>query len=401
MNFEHPVVAEFAGTYGTVSILETVFQQIWRDQVVEQTQYRSVDDQLVDIIDCGDLNRLAGPDFKNAKIRVDGQTLYGDIELHLDAVDWNKHRHQSDPAYQKVILHVFLFDSSHQSKKRAKTEGFTEICFLPYLERDIESYAEEMDLYSSLPSGWTLSARPEEFADATPSEKRAWCFSAAKIRWELKKKFALFRLKHLSISEVWHHSFLHALGYPRNRNTMFALANQFPSKEWKSDEFSVDLVYSSFAEEWKTQGLRPANHPKLRLEQYLGLYQKSPHWQNLISKFIIRDISYGEKNFILKPLSEWRRELEIAKNRECLVGIMASQWTGGFLDTLVVDVILPTLSAIREIDYFPQWFSWYSGNFPEKWKSEIAEAEIVSGVSYPHANGWNQAWIEWKNKKTQ
>lgn len=51
----------------------------------------------------------AGPDFRDAVIRLGaGQTLYGDVELHLRGGFWRSHGHQDDPRYQRVILHVVL-----------------------------------------------------------------------------------------------------------------------------------------------------------------------------------------------------------------------------------------------------------------------------------------------------
>ena len=55
-------------------------------------------------------NARAGPDFWNAVIATDaGDTITGDVELHLKAPDWYSHRHESDRNYNGVILHVVLW----------------------------------------------------------------------------------------------------------------------------------------------------------------------------------------------------------------------------------------------------------------------------------------------------
>jgi hypothetical protein len=57
----------------------------------------------------GTWNRFSpGPDFKNASIRIGNITWYGDVEIHVKASDWFKHKHHLDPNYQNVILHVVM-----------------------------------------------------------------------------------------------------------------------------------------------------------------------------------------------------------------------------------------------------------------------------------------------------
>ncbi|MFA5656784.1 MAG: DUF2851 family protein, partial [Dysgonamonadaceae bacterium] len=60
----------------------------------------------IEIIDAGILNTDAGPDFFNAKIKIEDKVWAGNIEIHKSSSDWKKHNHHSDPAYNSVILHV-------------------------------------------------------------------------------------------------------------------------------------------------------------------------------------------------------------------------------------------------------------------------------------------------------
>ena len=58
------------------------------------------------IIHPGYYNTHQGPDFSEARIKINDTLWVGNVELHIQSSDWNKHRHQTDKNYNNVILHV-------------------------------------------------------------------------------------------------------------------------------------------------------------------------------------------------------------------------------------------------------------------------------------------------------
>ena len=66
----------------------------------------NTDGDPVVVVHPGDHNTDSGPDFFNARVRI-GETMWaGNVEMHVSASDWNRHRHGTDPAYANTILHV-------------------------------------------------------------------------------------------------------------------------------------------------------------------------------------------------------------------------------------------------------------------------------------------------------
>ena len=51
-------------------------------------------------------NSDSGPDFSGARIKIDNLEWRGSVEIHIHASGWIDHKHSSDEAYEKVILHV-------------------------------------------------------------------------------------------------------------------------------------------------------------------------------------------------------------------------------------------------------------------------------------------------------
>lgn len=83
---------------------------VWQHRLLLQPDMITTDGERVEIIDPGMLNRDAGPDFFNAKVRIADRIWCGNVEMHVRASDWHRHGHDTDPAYASVVLHVVAAD---------------------------------------------------------------------------------------------------------------------------------------------------------------------------------------------------------------------------------------------------------------------------------------------------
>jgi len=86
--------------------METLLHYVWKHRLYENKELQTKDGILFEVIDPGIHNSNAGPDFFNAKIKIEGRTWVGNVEIHSASSDWYKHRHEKDKAYNSVILHV-------------------------------------------------------------------------------------------------------------------------------------------------------------------------------------------------------------------------------------------------------------------------------------------------------
>lgn len=66
----------------------------------------STQGESIEILHPGFHNHDSGPDFFNAQIKINSILWAGNVEIHINSSDWQKHLHQNDPAYDNVILHV-------------------------------------------------------------------------------------------------------------------------------------------------------------------------------------------------------------------------------------------------------------------------------------------------------
>jgi hypothetical protein len=87
---------------------EAFLHYIWKYRLFDNRSLRTSANEKLDIIKPGEHNNDGGPDFSNARIKIGSTTWAGNVEIHIDAADWQKHGHHRDKAYDNIILHVVL-----------------------------------------------------------------------------------------------------------------------------------------------------------------------------------------------------------------------------------------------------------------------------------------------------
>jgi uncharacterized protein DUF2851 len=96
-------------------------------QLPPHTLLPLVNGQYCRLLYNGQPGGAAGPDVRDAVLhfpaqQADGAQLVGDVEFHIHASDWFAHKHQSDPRYNRVVLHVVrVLDSQLPTRRQDGT----------------------------------------------------------------------------------------------------------------------------------------------------------------------------------------------------------------------------------------------------------------------------------------
>ena len=100
----HPPLA-FEEVAAEPLLPELELQALWFSGAFGRN-FRTTTGKAVRIIQFGEWNRGAGPDFIQTAVEVDGELVTGPLELDPLASDWDSHGHAENPAFREVVLHV-------------------------------------------------------------------------------------------------------------------------------------------------------------------------------------------------------------------------------------------------------------------------------------------------------
>ncbi len=381
-------VLEFQGLYGPVTISERLLQTIWLKRQLYQENLRTLSGKTLRIHHQGRWNLQEGPDFREARLELDGAPLEGDVEIHFYEKDWLQHGHQNDPHFDGVVLHAVLFHPKPGEPHAVTARGDRPEVFvlLDYLLQDLEEYASEDALlrlesrqYSDL---WaSLLEKPKH-------SRLEMLRSKARLRWDQKLRFARKRLEAHGWEEALHQFTMEILGYRRNRGPMSALSLRYPPARFSAAQ--PTSLYREQEGKWRLQGLRPHNHPRRRLEQYSGLLRNCPQWPDRVrqhsTSLPVLDAS-GETRLLRREaaLPTWQQSL----HRDLWQGRIGESR----FHTWMVDGLLPLAAASSGKDLFGLWYHWKGGDMPETLRQFLKQAELA-GNGQPLCNGLMQGGLQ-------
>ena len=85
---------------------EDFLYYVWKLQYFNKQDLRTLQGDKLVVLNPGTHNTHAGPDFLHSSIVINDIIWHGHVEMHVCASAWHQHKHQLDPAYENVVLHV-------------------------------------------------------------------------------------------------------------------------------------------------------------------------------------------------------------------------------------------------------------------------------------------------------
>jgi hypothetical protein len=280
-------------------------------------EFASTNGDKIDIIQFGVWNREAGPDFRDAAIRINGgKPIHGYIEIDLLDRSWESHGHATNPAFDSTVLHVFVEKSDRAFFTRTlSNRNVPQVCIDP----------------TTLPEAFNANiplARPgrcQAPLKNLPEERvRSVLDAAAQFRLRQKANRIRNKIDVHGRDETLFQEIATALGYKQNKLPFTLLTQRLPlrllrqnvedceallfgtagfletpdldiykkstreymrqlwDRWWPHRDNLQRLILSPKA--WHLSGTRPLNHPQRRLAALAVLAREWPRLQRASGK---------------------------------------------------------------------------------------------------------------------
>jgi len=186
--------------------------KIWQHQLLDGVEMVTEGGKPIKIVYPGRINDGRGADFRDAVIATDRGLMKGDIEVHVKSSGWRAHRHHQDPAYNRVILHVVMWNGTEVTTALQNGEKVPILALDRYTNRPSGSSIPCCKAVGGLASGVVT-----EFLDSAGEER----FLAKANRFEVE-------LAQTGASQSLYQGIMGALGYSKNKLPCLELARKLP-----------------------------------------------------------------------------------------------------------------------------------------------------------------------------
>ncbi len=314
---------------------------VWRLGRFRMKDLITTTGETISIVDPGQHNQDAGPDFLNARMRI-GSTLWaGNVEMHLRSSQWYAHGHEKDPNYDNVILHVVLDEDQvvyHPNGER-----------IPCLNlRTYVSPGLARQYLRLLHSEYWISCQTQ--LHQVPEIKRQlWLdrLLVERLEQRTEQLTELLESNNGDWEETFHQGLAWGLGLKVNADAFLMLAQSIPLKTIQRHRNSLlqleallfgqaGLLESQFTDDypkalqkeydflklkfglrpisanhWKFMRMRPANFPTVRIAQWATLlYRTGALFSKMLAAQKVKEI---ENAFVVELSNYWQTHFRFDK----------------------------------------------------------------------------------------
>ena len=348
---------------------EEFLYYLWENRLID-TNLQTTDGEVVTITATGYRNTDSGPDFLEARIRMGDKLWAGHVEIHVKASDWNRHHHQTDKAYQNVILHVVY-------------ENDTKANEIPTLE--LKGHFDEslFDQYERLISSKSWIPCAKSISQVPVFTRLSWLDRMAVERLEGKSETVtkLLEANQYDWEDALYRLLMRYFGLKVNNEAFEYLASILPFKTLLkhadnllqleamlfgcagflekdfSDEYPLllkrefNVMRAKFnllvmpEECWKFMRMRPSNFPTIRLAQMAQLIYKN---RCLFSKIReAKDVTEVKALFDVKASDYWETHYRFEKHNDSRK--TPKHLGAATADILIINAVVPLLFCFGKL----------------------------------------------------
>lgn len=345
---------------------EDFLHYIWKFRKFCSPKLKTSSGEFVQVFNPGIHNFNSGPDFIGALVEINEIKWAGNIELHINSSDWNKHKHSSDSNYESVILHVVWnhdteikrLDGSYipvlELKKNVKKDVYISYKnFIQYKHKWLPCENQIQSVKSVIRIKWLerLFFERLEFK----SEKILRYYQKNNNDWEATLFKLLIENFGLKINQASFLSIAESLPFEVFRKlfndleymeaVLFGQAKLLTIKD--NDDYQKRLLndYNFLKHKYKISDqsfvnvtffrLRPQGFPTIRLSQFANLYVKHKSiFSNLLN---CKTLNEYYELFDVKASKYWETHYNFGKKSKK----RKTQLTTSFIDKIILNTILP------------------------------------------------------------
>jgi len=383
---------------------ESFLHFIWEFQQFSNRKLFSDSNEAITVIDPGIKNHDAGPDFKNAKIKIADIVWNGNVEIHVKASDWYRHNHQDDLAYDNVVLHVVWKNDYLVSRKDNST--------IPTLE-----LRNNIDDQLILNHDRLLTSRNEILCSRYLAKISSLTIyqTLDKVLTERLMRKSNFILQEIAFTdgdweEIAWRMLCKNFGFKTNSEPFYDLGQSVPFKILKKesyDQLGVEAIlfgqagflqqddsdpyYRQLQKEyqfkqskyglgqkvqkhhWKFLRLRPANFPTIRIAQLATFIKNNSNLFSSLTNFESADEL--RKNLEAKQSVYWQEHYNFSIAAKSKVGRLGK----ASIDNILINTVVPLLFT----------YGVYKDNQAYKERA----LELLSSLK-PEKNAKVNKWVE-------